>query len=189
MRQISSRFVPGIFAALVFAALASITQAHAASGFWVTPAVPGYGVIHVWPHEVSRPSPRASYKAVFYIPQAIAKKSKADPELGRIARMLNIFTADRVPLKHLHFVTVFDGGAIPAILNDATYEARFHHPNPNAGLIAILAKNGVIFRVCGVALAGWGFKPMDVLPEVGVAPTGPSTLILYENQGYALVPF
>ncbi len=97
MRQISSRFVPGIFAALVFAALSSITQAHAASGFWVTPAVPGYGVIHVWPHEVSRPSPRASYKAVFYIPQAIAKKSKADPELGRIARMVDPEIAPTAP--------------------------------------------------------------------------------------------
>ncbi len=189
MRRISVSFVSGSLTVLLLAILAGPTSALAAPGFWITPAVPGYGAIHVWPHEVSRPSPHALYRAVFYIPQPIANKSKANPELGRVARMLNIFTTEGVPLSHLHFVVVVDGGSIPTILDNSAYETHFHHPNPNAPLIADLAKDGVTFRVCGVALAGWGFKPKDVLHTVGIAPTGPSTLILYENQGYALVPF
>ncbi|EQD51776.1 secreted protein containing DUF1791 [mine drainage metagenome] len=189
MHRFPIRLVPVVIAALALSILATATPAHAAPGFWITPAVPGYGAIHVWPHEVSLPSPHASYKAVFYITQAIAKPSKPNPELGRVARMLNIFTVERVPFRHLHFVVVVDGGSIPAIVDNRAYQARFHHPNPNAKLIALLAKDGVTFRVCGVALAGWGFHPQEVLREVGIAPTGPSTLILYENRGYALVPF
>ncbi len=157
--------------------------------FWTTPAVPGYGAIHLWPHEASRPEAHAVYKAVFYIPQRIAHAAKTDPELERVARMLNIFVAEGVPLTHLRFVVVFDGGAIPAVLRSAVYRKRFHGPNPNAKLLGMLARDGVVLRVCGVALAGWGYRPSEVLPEVKVAPSGPSTLILFENRGYALLPF
>ncbi|MHB1544096.1 MAG: DsrE family protein [Gammaproteobacteria bacterium] len=189
MHHLTIRFVPAFIAALALATLATATWAKPAHGYWVTPAVPGYGAIHVWTHEVSQPSPHATYKAVFYIPQPIAKKSKINPELGRVARMLNIFTAYGVPLQHLHFVVVVDGGSIPTILDNRAYQDHFHRPNPNAKLVALLAKDGVTLRVCGVALAGWGFDPKEVLRGVGIAPTGPSTLILYENRGYALVPF
>lgn len=188
MRRFLILSTPCLIAALLLSTevLAARAPAHP---FWTTPAVPGYGVIHVWSHEVSRPSPHAIYKAVFYIPQPIANKAKPNPELDRVARMLNIFSAEGVPLSHLHFVVVVDGGSIPTILTSKAYEARFHRTNPNARLIALLAHDGVQFRVCGVALAGWRFHPQDVLQTVGIAPTGPSTLILYESRGYALVPF
>ena len=164
-------------------------RAHAKPAFWTTPAVPGYGVIHVWPQEADRPSPRSVSRAVFYIPQPVASPSKPDGELERVARMLNIFTAEKVPLSHLRFVVVFDGGAIPVVLRSATYRLRYHRPNPNAKLLSDLHHDGVKLRVCGVALAGWGFHPSEVRPDIRAVPTGPSTLILYENKGYALVPF
>ncbi len=178
-----------LFAAAVGFALAAGRVQAGPRPFWITPATPGYGAIHLWPHEVSTPRARAVYKAVFYIPQRIPHSAKPDPELGRVARMLNVFVAEGVPLTHLRFVVVFDGGAIPAVLRSAAYGKRFHGPNPNVKLLGMLAHDGVALRVCGVALAGWGFRPSEVLPEVGIAPTGPSTLIVYENHGYALVPF
>jgi intracellular sulfur oxidation DsrE/DsrF family protein len=157
--------------------------------FWTTPAVPGYGAIHVWPHESATLPGNRQYHAIFYIPQAIANKTRPDPELGRVARMLNIFKAEGVPASHLHFVVVFDGGAIPAALSNPAYKTRFGRLNPNARLIAALLRRGVHLDVCGVALAGWKFHPSSLWPHIGVTPTGPSTLILYENQGYALIPF
>jgi intracellular sulfur oxidation DsrE/DsrF family protein len=157
--------------------------------FWTTPAIPGYGAIHLWPHESALLPRTRQYHAIFYIPQAIVNKTQADPELGRVARMLNIFKAERVPFRNLHFVVVFDGGAIPAALSNAAYEKRFGRPNPNGPLVSALLRGGVHFYVCGVALAGWKFTPASLWPHIGVAPSGPSTLILYENQGYALIPF
>ncbi len=170
-------------------AWAGVMKTPGQTPFWTTPAVPGYGAIHLWPHESALPPRNRQYHAIFYIPQAIANKAQADPELGRVARMLNIFKAEGVPASHLHFVVVFDGGAIPAALSNPAYEKRFGRPNPSGRLVSALLQHGVRLYVCGVALAGWKFRPASLWPRIGVAPSGPSTLILYENQGYALVPF
>lgn len=181
--------LPVILSLLLLSGTAVAHGHHARHPFWTTPAIAGYGAIHLWPHEVDRPLPSGVYRAVFYIPNWPGSKKGIDPELARVALMVNVFRAEHVPLKQLHFVVVFDGAAVPAALRSAPYEQHFHTVNANLTLLRRLEHAGVRFRLCGVALAGWGFKPSDLVPGVKVVPTGPSTLILYGDRGYPLIFF
>lgn len=49
------------------------------------------------------------------------------------------------------------------------------------------AERGVKFRVCGLALADYGYTPEELQPFVEVAPSAMTELVHWQNQGYALV--
>jgi uncharacterized protein len=46
---------------------------------------------------------------------------------------------------------------------------------------------GVRFRVCGLALADFGYAPEDLQPFVEVAPSAMTELVHWQQQGYALL--
>ena len=49
------------------------------------------------------------------------------------------------------------------------------------------AELGVRFRVCGLALADFGYAPEDLQPFVEVAPSAMTELVHWQQQGYALL--
>lgn len=156
-------------------------------GFWQYPAIQGYGPEHVWPGAVERPQAGTTYKALFDLTQGKAAADQVDPGLDHIARTINIFAAAGVPLAHLKFAVIIHGPATPIVLGAAAYRAKFGHPNPNLAVIAALRRAGVDLMVCGNALGDMHLTPAQVNPQVHVALSALSTVIILQNRGYALV--
>jgi intracellular sulfur oxidation DsrE/DsrF family protein len=171
----------GCLATTAFAAAAQ------PSAFWNYPAIHGYGPEHVWPGVVERPQARKTYKALFDLTQGKAAADKVNPGLDHIARTVNIFAGAGVPLRHLRFAVIIHGPATPIVLGAAAYQAKFGHPNPNLALIAALRKAGVRLMVCGNALGDMHLTPAQVNPDIHVALSALSTVIILQDKGYALV--
>jgi intracellular sulfur oxidation DsrE/DsrF family protein len=167
-------------------AFASPAFAQQAPGFWTTPAIKGIGPVHVWPQATLRPSATATYKAVFDVTRA-GDASKINPGLDHIARAVNVFAAAGVPLTHLKFTVIVHGPATPAVLDEKSFQAKFGHANPDLAVIEALKKAGVQLLVCGNALGDMGYTPSEVNPDVKVALSALSTLIILQDQGYALI--
>ena len=176
--------------ALSFAAVAvasSTARAQQGADFWSTPAIKGYGPVHVWPQAGLRPDAKATYKAVFDVTKAGPAADKVNPSLDHIARTVNVFAAAGVPLSHLKFVVIIHGPATASALNDQEFQAKFGHANPDAAVIAALTKAGVQVMVCGNALGDFKYEPSMVNPEVKVALSAMSTLVILQDQGYAVM--
>lgn len=56
------------------------------------------------------------------------------------------------------------------------------------GNIEKLAKSGVHFEACGIAMHGMDVKPADLIPQVTAVGNGYISAIGYQNRGYGLVP-
>lgn len=168
-------------------AFASPALAQQAPGFWKTPAIQGIGGVHVWPEATLRPNGTDTYKAVFDVTRA-GDANKMSPALAHVARAVNVFAAAGVPLDHLKFAVVLHGGATPIALDAKTFQAKFGHANPDLEVIDALKKAGVRILVCGNALGEMGYTPAEVNPQVEVALSALSTVIILQNQGYALLP-
>ena len=171
------------------AAMALSASAFAAqpAGFWVKPAIAAYGPVHVWPEAIDRPSPKKIYKALFDVTKGDPAADKVNAGLDHIARAVNTFVAAGVPLNHLKFDVIIHGGVTPIALNEKAYMAKYGHANPNLAVIADLKKAGVNVMVCGNALGDMDFTPAEVNPDIKVALSALSTLIIQQNQGYALM--
>ena len=158
-----------------------------AAEFWQYPAIPGFGPVHVWPEATLKPEASMTYKALFDLTQAGKGLDKLNPGFDHIARTVNVFAAAGVPVEHLKFMIIIHGPATPIALGEKAFEAKFHHPNPNLKVIEALRKAGVEIFVCGNALADMHFTPGEVNPDIKIALSALSTLIIEQNQGYALM--
>ncbi|MDE3055031.1 MAG: DsrE family protein [Gemmatimonadota bacterium] len=173
--------------ALAAVAVASSTaRAQQGADFWTKPAIKDYGPVHVWPQAVLRPDAKTTYKAVFDVTKA-GPEDKVNPSLDHIARTVNVFAAAGVPLTHLKFVVIIHGPATPAALSDQEFQAKFNRANPDAAVLAQLAKAGVQVLVCGNALGDFKYDPSMVNPGIKVALSAMSTLVILQDQGYAVM--
>ena len=168
--------------------LCSTAWAAAPAGFWQSPAIKNAGAMHPLPNAVFQPDKATIYKVVFSVTRA--PKGKVDPDGGLepVARAVNVFASAGVPLDHLKFVAIIHGGATPMVLDNAHYKKQFGVDNPNLKVIRELNAAGVEIVVCGQAVAGFGYQYGWVQPDVKVALSALSTLIILQHQGYALVP-
>lgn len=176
-----------VFALAAAAGMAATASAQQAAGFWSTPAIQGIGPVHVWPQAIMRPDVDATYKAVFDVTKAAASPDEMNPGLSHIARAVNVFAAAGVPTSHLRFTVIIHGPATPVVLNDEEFQRKFGHANPDAAVIAALTRAGVQVMVCGNALGDMQFTPAQVNSNVKVALSALSTLIILQDQGYALL--
>ena len=158
------------------------------AGFWQFPAIKGAGAMHPLPNAAFQPDKSTIYKVVFSVTRAPKGTQDPDGGLEPVARAVNVFTSAGVPLEHLKFVAIIHGGATPMVLDNAHYKQRFGADNPNLKIIRALKAAGVEVVVCGQAVAGYGYEYSWVDPDVKVALSALSTLIILQHQGYALVP-
>lgn len=171
----------------VLALVGGVGSTAQAANFWEYPVIPGYGPVHVWPGSVARPNRKFTYKALFDVTKGDPASEKVNPALDHVARTVNIFAAAGVPLNHLKFEVIIHGKATPIVLNEQTYRAKYGHANPNLAVISALKKAGVKMMVCGNALGDMRFTPAEVNPDIQVALSALSTLIIDQNRGYALM--
>ena len=146
------------------------------------------GPMHPLPNAAYQPSKTRIYKAIF----AVTRPSRGanDPDGGLIpaARAVNVFASAGVPLNHLKFVVLIYGDvAAPMVLDNAHYKKRFGTDNPHLKIIHELKAAGVKVVVCGQALAGLGIKHNWVDPDVTISLSALSTMVILQDQGYALL--
>src|SRR6185437_5115799 len=163
-------------------------QPDAAPGFWVTPAIAGFGRVHVPPNAAYKPDPAKTYKVVFAMTRGAKEPGEVNPALERVARTVNLYAASGVPLAHLEFVGVAYGEATVLALDDTHYRAKFGVANPNLRLIGLLRKADVDVGVCAQAVAENGFEYAWIDKSVTIDLSGLTTVTTLQQAGYALMP-
>lgn len=157
------------------------------SGAWVFPVIKDSGAMHPLPHAAFQPDKTAIYRVVFSVTHEQKQPQQHDYGLEPVARAVNIFASAGVHADHLKFVAVVSGEATPLVLDNAHYKKQFGTDNPNIKIIRELKAAGVEIVVCGQAVAGAGYQNDWIDPDVKVALSALSTLVILQHQGYALI--
>jgi len=184
MRRFTS-LILGFVAAIV---LISNPAYAADKGFWENPVIKSAGAVHPLPDAAFLPKRNVTYKAIFSVTKGDKDPKKVNGGLAHVARAVNVFVSAHVPLKHLKFVVIMHGKAVPAVLDNAHYKEKFGVDNPNLKLIRELKAAGVTLAVCGQAVAGYKYDYSWVNPDIKVALSALSTIIVLQHEGYALFP-
>lgn len=181
MRSLTSLFL----SALVVATLTLPAQA---DDFWQHPAIKDGGAMHPLPEAAIQPDRSQTYKVVFSVTKAASDPKDVNDALDHVARAVNVFVSAGVPLDHLKFVAIVHGGATPLVLDNVHYQKQFGTDNPNLKLIQELKAAGVQIVVCGQALAALKYDVSELNPDIKPALSALSTIIILQQQGYALMP-
>ena len=154
----------------------------------VFPVIQGYGGVKPSPTAANRPDPKLDYKVVFNITKATPNGAK-NISLGKVARFLNLLGEDGIRPAPGMVVPIVQSEATSIVLSDAAFAKRFPgRTNPDAELIARLKAAGAQVHVCAQALAGQGYDPSEVSPDVVVDDSALTTLASLQLRGYALIP-
>ena len=173
-----------LIAALLAIALTYSVAAQTKKG----PTLTNYGPI-MPVKELDVPLPENfNYKAVFDVITTASDIDSHSRRIESVARFINMHTDRGVDLEDISLAVVFHGKAAKDILTDGAYSAKYQTPNPNKELIQSLAKVGVKFYICGQTSDFRGYKRKDILPEVSIALSAMTQLVVLQTKGYALLP-
>lgn len=183
------RFAKTLAAATLIVACHSAFAQHSDSvtGFWTTPTIHGYGMMHMLPDAAYQPEKHTTYKIVYALTKGPKAATDVNSSLDHVARTVNIFVASGVPVSHLKMVAIAYGDATTLALTDEAYRAKFGVDNPNLPLIAALRKVGVDVAVCAQAVAENHYEYSAVDKSVTTALSGVTTIVTLEQKGYALM--
>ena len=120
--------------------------------------------------------------------------SAASPEqlnthLVTAARFLNMHVRAGVPRENLHLAIVVHGQAGKAMLDDIGYREKEGVDNPNKELIRELHDAGVRIILCGQTAAARDLPRDRLLPEVEVALSAMTALLVLQEDGFHVNPF
>ena len=181
----SVRAAKTVVSALFFIVTSALAQTQAPPRL----AVPDFGAIHTAPHAAEHPSKSVRYKVLFSITQGNEDTTKPNASLVKVARFMNLLSADGVRPVVGDVVAIMHGKATPIVMDDAAYRARSNGAaNPNLELIDQLKKAGVSVRVCSQALAAASIAPEAVDKRVQIDVAALTTLANLQLRGYALIP-
>jgi len=155
---------------------------------WQHPVIKSGGAVRPLPDAAVQPDRTAVYKTIFSVTKGSDDAKSVNDALDHVARTVNIFVSAGVPLDHLKFTVVVHGPALPLVLDNDHYQQLFRTDNPNLKLIAELKAAGVELLVCGQALAAKKYDASWVNPDIKVALSALSTIVIRQQQGYALMP-
>lgn len=158
-----------------------------AAEFSAGPVIEGYGpVANI---EQTKPlSGQESFKVAFDAAEA-GGQEKANRKFESLARFINMHARAGIDPKQIRLALVVHGKAGFDLLNEAAYQKKFEGVNPNAPLLAKLAKSNVRVIICGQSAAYHGIKAEDLLPNVEVALSAMTAHALLQQQGYTVNPF
>lgn len=173
--------------ALCAVAFASVVRAETVVST-ETPAIEGYGKIHVFNDKKSpyAASPKAISKFVFAVSKAAKDPKSVDPELEKIARAINLMVADGVPTDHLDIVVLVGGEAAEIAMNNPHYRAAFGTENPNSDLLSKLHKVGVSIVVSDQALAAKSLDSNSLVDFASMTLSSFTAMNSLVQAGYTL---
>ena len=128
------------------------------------------------------------YRAVFDVVSTASEVDSHSRRLESVARFINMHTDRGVDIKDIDIAVVIHGKAAKDILTDEAYATKFQTNNPNKEMIESLAKVGVKFYICGQTSDFRKYSRKDILPEVSIALSAMTQLVVYQSKGYALLP-
>ena len=105
------------------------------------------------------------------------------------ARFLNMHARAGVPLENLDVALVVHGLAGKAMLDDTGYRQKEGVDNPNKRLIRELHEAGVRIILCGQTAAARDLPRERLLPEVEVALSAMTALLVLQEDGFRVNPF
>ncbi|MEZ4417556.1 MAG: DsrE family protein [Gemmatimonadota bacterium] len=129
------------------------------------------------------------YRVVFDVSQAPEDAGTLNARIESLARFLNMHAAAGVPAENLQLALVLHGGAAKAVLDNATYKARFGADNADLPLLQALHAHGVRVLVCGQTAANRGLAKKDFAPGMELALSAMTALVLLQEDGYQLISF
>jgi intracellular sulfur oxidation DsrE/DsrF family protein len=172
------------------AALAAVAQQRPSDSGWQNPVIKDAGGAVSLPNAAVQPDKNKQYRVLVDITKGSDDPKEVLEGLDHAARVINVMSMSGVPLKNIHMALVFHGPATTtAVMNDDVYRAKYKVENPNAKVIHELKEAGAEVFVCGQALHAFHYDAKDVLPDVKVATAAVVVLVVYQNNGYALMPF
>ena len=154
---------------------------------WQTPVVDGVGPAIHFPDAAAQPDGSLTYRVVFDV--TTADDGEVPQGLSQAARLLNSFALHGTAPADLDIVAVAHGPATAAALSDEAHEAHVGGPNPSAALLSRLRELGVRVYVCGNAVAGSGYAPDELGPDVELATSALAVLSTFQLRGYALMSY
>jgi intracellular sulfur oxidation DsrE/DsrF family protein len=175
--------------------LISTLSSAAPAEIWQNPVIKVSGGMVALPDAAFQPDKTITYKAVFSVTHFDAEHA-TDPDGGLVpvARAVNVFASAGMPLSHLKFVVIISGEATPIVANNAIFKKKFHVDNPNLKVIQELEAAGVKVAVCGQAVAGFNYSMGKgakdytwIDPDVKIALSALSTMVILQQQGYSLI--
>ena len=153
------------------------------------PVIKDYGPVYYVPEEPLDLPPDFQLKAVFDISATPDEKAVLNHRLETVARYLNMHARAGVEQQQLSTVVVLHGRATRSVLNQEAFDERYGEPNPDAELVRQLAQVGVRFVVCGQSAAALGFRPDEFAPDVEIALSALTALVIFQSDGFALIPW
>ena len=170
---------------LLFGIIANPTVAESVTG----PVIQDYGPVYYVPEDPLDLSPDSHLKAVFDISAVPDEQASLNHRLETVARYLNMHARAGVESRQLSTAVVLHGRATRSLLSQDAFEKRYGAPNPDAGLVRQLAQAGVRFVVCGQSAAALGFRPDEFAPDVEIALSAMTALVMFQSDGFALIPW
>lgn len=165
------------------------TNTAADSSGWKTPVIKGYGEAFPLPDAAVQPQKDRTYKVVFNVTKAGDTPTDVLPGLEHAARLLNLYGTLGITPKNLKIVAIITGPASWGAMNDDVYREHYKKENPNIKLIQELKDRGVEIYLCGQALHGLKLEETQMAPGVKMATSALLVLMVYESDGYVLMPF
>lgn len=106
-------------------------------------------------------------------------------------KIMRGYAKQGVPASEIDLHLVYHSKAIPALLNDATYQRLTGKPgpNPNAAILDELVAMGVHIEICSDTMRQKNVQPTDLLPGVDIVPGALPRLIDLQAAGYSYIKF
>lgn len=171
---------------LVLLGLVGLSSLRAQSEGLRYPLVKGHGGVF------ALPDPQLPQQAPRLIVDLTQRSSDADavnPGLDRLARLINLYGLAGYPADSLDIAVIVHGAALPVVLSDAGCQRFLDQDNSSRELIMQLDALGVEFIVCGQALMHRGYGTDYLLPAVTLGLSAITTLVDYQQRGYAVLDF
>ncbi|MCJ7557828.1 MAG: DsrE family protein [Gammaproteobacteria bacterium] len=112
-----------------------------------------------------------------------------NPHLETPARFLNMHAGAGLGPERMHLAVVVHGQATRDLLTDEAYQKRFGAANPNRALLQALAGAGVEIILCGQSAGFGGYTRSEFLPQVEMALSAMTALVVLQERGYRLIAF
>ncbi len=109
--------------------------------------------------------------------------------LDKVARLINLYALADVAPESLDIAVIIHGPATKVVLSNMAYQEKFQSTNPDRELIGLLRTKGVKVMVCGQALVRRGFGTEGLSTDVDLALSAMTTLVEYQQKGYAVLYF
>lgn len=155
----------------------------------VNPVITTTGGIYDIPEATVLPDPELSYNMVVDVFSGSQHPDSIAIGLYLVSRMVNLFSVGGISDDQVDYVLAIHGGATYSIMDNEAYREKYGTDNPNITLLKELKEKGVRLTVCGQSLIGRGVPYDGVIPEVEIATSMLTTVVMYQMRGYGLIRF